>query len=26
LIGLLTDLAIRGVNRLLFGWREVNVV
>jgi len=25
LIGLLTDLAIRGVNRLLFGWREVNV-
>ncbi len=24
-IGLLTDLLIRGVNRLLFGWREVEV-
>ncbi|HYV44432.1 MAG TPA: ABC transporter permease [Myxococcaceae bacterium] len=24
-IGLLTDLLIRGVNRLLFGWREVDV-
>jgi len=25
IIGLLTDLLIRGVNRLLFGWREVDV-
>jgi NitT/TauT family transport system permease protein len=25
IIGILTDLGIRGINRLLFGWREVNV-
>jgi len=24
-IGLLTDLMIRGVNRVLFGWREADV-